>query len=252
MRLTIRQLADAQKDAKGVPAYSRFINRRLGRLLAAVAFRLGLSPDMVTAISAVWTFSGIALLALVEPSWELGLGVSACLVLGYAFDAADGQLARLRGGGSPAGEWLDHIVDCAKISSLHLAVAVGMYRFEYVERGAALLVPLGFAVAAAAHFFGAVLNDLLRRQHLPSARRAPAAPPSVLRSLIVVPTDYGLLCLVFLMLGEPVLFFYAYTFLFVVTTVYLALASRKWFADLKKLSTTTAAQAAPDGSSSAP
>lgn len=253
IRETIGQLAAAQKSGKGAPAYSRFVNRRLGRLFAALAFHLGLTPNMVTAISAAWTFAGIALLALVEPSWLLGLTVSACLVLGYAFDAADGQLARVRGGGSPAGEWLDHMVDCVKVSSLHLSLAVGLYRFELVDRGVALLVPLCFAVVAAVHFFGAILNDQLRRQHAVGSTSIPADRASVPRSLIVIPTDYGLLCLVFVLIGEPTLFFVAYTFLFTATTLYLVLASGKWFREMTTLGAATGTDQIPaDGSSSAP
>jgi phosphatidylglycerophosphate synthase len=252
LRQTIGALGSAQKSGKGAPAYSRFINRRLGRLLAAVAFHLGLSPDAVTAISAAWTFSGIALLALVEPSWGLGPAVSACLVLGYAFDAADGQLARLRGGGSPAGEWLDHMVDCLKISSLHLAVAVGMYRFEPLERGPALLVPLGFTIVASVHFFADILNEQLRRRYAPSTPMVAAPSASVLRSLIVIPTDYGLLCLIFLLLGDPAVFFLAYTVLFALTALYLALASGKWFRDMKKLDAAPGDRLPSDSSSSAP
>jgi phosphatidylglycerophosphate synthase len=63
--------------------------------------------------------------------------------VGYAFDAADGQLARLRGGGSLAGEWLDHMIDAAKVSSLHVAVAISVYRWFAWAIGW-VLVPLGF------------------------------------------------------------------------------------------------------------
>jgi phosphatidylglycerophosphate synthase len=233
---TVRRLSAAQKGAKGAPAYSRFVNRKLGRLLAALAFHAGLTPNAVTAVSAAFTATGIALLALVAPSWWLGLAVAGCLVVGYAFDAADGQLARLRGGGSPAGEWLDHMVDAVKISSLHLAVLVGAYRFELVERGAWLLVPLGFCIVSAVLFFGTILNEALRERHGAVTRaQATTERPSVLRSLLVVPTDYGLLCLVFLLLGAPAVFYGAYSFLFAATAGYLALACVKWFREIGRL-----------------
>jgi phosphatidylglycerophosphate synthase len=233
---TLRRLSSAQKGAKGAPAYSRFVNRKLGRLLAALAFHAGLTPNAVTAVSAAFTFTGIGLLALVSPSWGLGVAVTACLVVGYAFDAADGQLARLRGGGSPAGEWLDHMVDAVKTSSLHLALLVGAYRFELVERGAWLLVPLGFCVVAAVLFFGTILNEALRERHGAVTRaQATTERPSVLRSLLVVPTDYGLLCLVFLLLGAPTVFYGAYSFLFAATAGYLALACIKWFREIGRL-----------------
>ena len=68
---------------------------------------------MVTVVSACFTFAGIVLLAVVPPTAINGL-VVALMVLGDALDSADGQLARLRGGGSTVGEWLDHVIDCAR------------------------------------------------------------------------------------------------------------------------------------------
>jgi phosphatidylglycerophosphate synthase len=233
---TLARLASAQKGAQGAPAYSRFVNRRLGRLLAALAFHAGLTPNAVTGISAVFTATGISLLALRPASWPSGLVVAACLAVGYAFDAADGQLARLRGGGSPAGEWLDHMVDALKIASLHLALLIGLYRFEPVDRGAWLLLPLGYSVVSVVLFFGTLLNESLRAQHGVVTRAArTTSTPSVLRSLLVVPTDYGLLCLLFVLLGVPMLFLYAYGLLFLATAGYLALASVKWFAEMGRL-----------------
>jgi phosphatidylglycerophosphate synthase len=233
---TLRRLSGAQKGAQGAPAYSRFVNRKLGRLLAAVAFHARLTPNVVTGISACFTATAIALIALLRPSWPMAVAVTACLVIGYAFDAADGQLARLRGGGSPAGEWLDHMVDSVKTSSLHLAVLVNLYRSEVVGRGAWLLVPMGFAVVAAVLFFGTMLNEALRERHGAVTRAARTTQrPSVLRSLLVVPTDYGLLCWVFVLLGAPVVFFSVYTALFVATAGYLLLASGKWFREIGRL-----------------
>ncbi len=236
LRETLQRLAGAQKGSAGAPAYSRFVNRKLGRLLAALSFHLGLTPNAVTGISALFTGTGIALLAVAGPSWSTGAAVTSCLVLGYAFDAADGQLARLRGGGSPAGEWLDHMVDAVKIASLHLALLVGLYRFETVGRGSLLLVPLGFAVVSVVLFFGMLLNEALRAQHGASTRAAPTQHrPGVLRSLVVAPTDYGVLCMVFLLLGAPAVFLPVYTLLFLATSVYLTLASVRWFREMGRL-----------------
>jgi phosphatidylglycerophosphate synthase len=237
LRETLQRLSGAQKGAVGAPAYSRFVNRKLGRLLAALAYHAGLTPNAVTGISAGFTGAGIALLALVPHSWATGAVVAGCLVVGYALDAADGQLARLRGGGSPAGEWLDHMVDALKIVSLHLALLVGLYRFEPAQRDAWLLLPLGFSIVSVVLFFGTLLNESLRAQHGAVTRAARSERrPSVLRSLLVVPTDYGLLCLVFLLLGAPRVFLSVYAALFVATAVYLALASAKWFAEMGRLS----------------
>ena len=119
-------------------------------------------PNQVSLISAAFTFTGIVLLATVPPSIVLGIIVWLLLAVGYAWDSADGQVARLRGGGSLAGEWLDHVLDSTKLVALPLAVAIGWYRFFPLPSDLWLLVPLGFAVISTVTFFGMILNDLLR------------------------------------------------------------------------------------------
>ena len=197
-------LQGAQKSSKGAPLYSLLVNRPLGRVFAAAAHRIGLTPDQITIVSALFTFSGIAVLALVPPSLGVGVLVTLLLVLGYALDAADGQLARLRGGGSLTGEWLDHVIDSFKIATLHLAVLISVYRFFDVAP-AWLLVPIGFSAVYVIHFFGMLLTDLLTRNARLTLALGPEAPQpaSPLKSLLKLPTDYGVLCLAFLLLAYP-------------------------------------------------
>jgi len=229
------RLGTAQKDAaRGAPAYSRFVNRRLGRLLAAWAFRAGLFPDAVTGISAALTFTGIALVAVLPPSWPLGVLVAVLLVAGYAFDSADGQVARLSGRSSPAGEWLDHVVDATKVVALPLAVLVGLDRADVVERHW-LAVPLVNAVVSSVLFFAMILTEQLRRQHgVRSLARTDGRAPW-LRSVLAVPTDYGLLCLAFVLLGAPRVFLAVYGLLTLATAGFLVLALPKWRRELAAL-----------------
>ncbi len=239
---TVRRLASAQKTAaRGAPPYSVYVNRRIGRYLAAGAYRLGLTPNNVTAISAGFTFCAIGLLAIGEPSWWLGIAVWLLLAIGYAFDSADGQVARLRGGGSPSGEWLDHVVDSIKISTLHLAVLITMFTHFPLNNSGWLLVPIGFAAVAAVTFFAMILNDLLKAKHAPLSPPG-AAPRTPLRSLLGVPTDYGVLCLAFVLLGAPLAFLGLYILLFVANALYLALALGKWFRDMTALGHVEAAR----------
>lgn len=226
-RASVDALGRAQKTTRGAPLYSRTVNRPLGRRLAALAHVVGATPDQVTALSGAVTAAGIAAIALAPaPSgagrWW-GVVVAALLVAGYALDAADGQLARLRGGGSLAGEWLDHVVDAAKIATLHLAVAVGAWRAG-VE-GPWLLVPLAFSAVSSTWFFTIILNDHLRRLAGGVDGQASVAGggagggagapsrPSLLRSAASLPADYGALCVLFLALGWPEVFRALYTLL---------------------------------------
>jgi phosphatidylglycerophosphate synthase len=232
------RLRNSQKSSSGAPAYSRFVNRPLGRIFAAAAFQLGLRPNQVTYISGAFTFAGIAVLAILPTSWWVGLLVCLCLVIGYALDSADGQLARLRGGGSMVGEWLDHMIDAAKLSSLHLAVLIAAFRHFDLPSRAWLLVPIGFTLVAAVHFFGMILVDHLVRLHQLS--HDVAAPPSLtagstILTVLKVPIDYGFLCVTFLLLGAPWFFFGVYTTLAVGWASYLVLALGKWYSDIAGL-----------------
>ncbi len=232
-RAGLDALRRAQKTSKGAPLYSRLVNRPFGRVLAALANVVGLTPNQVTAISACFTFTGIGLIATVAATPLVSFAVVALLVVGYAFDAADGQLARLRSMSSPVGEWLDHVVDAAKIASLHLAVLVHWYRFDDT-RGAMLLVPIAFQVVASTMFFVIILNDHMRR-----ARRGNAhailqgdGTSSWWYSLAVVPTDYGLLCVVFGLLWWSTGFAVVYSLLLIANAGFLALALPRWFREV--------------------
>ncbi len=234
--VALRRLRSAQKSAKGAPVYSLYVNRPLGRVFAAAAFQLRLTPNQVTYVSAGFTFAGIALLALGPANGLVGVGVAVLLVLGYALDAADGQLARLRGGGSLVGEWLDHLIDSVKVVVLHLAVAVCFFR-TFDLRSGWLLVPLIFAAASSVHFFGMILVDLLARAE--RARTGTPAPPkgamSPLKSYGKLPTDYGVLCLCFALLGWHAGFLVAYTLLAAAMVGYTLLVVQKWRHDVAQL-----------------
>lgn len=235
IREALAGLSTAQKSSKGAPAYSRYVNRRLGRYLAAASFAAGLSPNQVTALSAVSTFSGIGLIVAVEPSLPSSVAVSLLLVLGYALDSADGQLSRLTGTGSMAGEWLDHTVDAFKVGSIHLAFLVCWWRFYDLEAGW-LLVPLLFQVLATVHFFSTLLMDQLRRSRRSGGALPGAESSSMLYSLAVLPTDFGVICVMTVVLWIPWLFIGVYALLFAATAVFLILALGKWYREVKSWS----------------
>lgn len=231
-RASLEALGGAQKSAKGAPAYSRWVNRRMGRWAAAAAHVAGLRPNHVTLVSALLTFTALGLVLAVRPTPGVSVAVGLLLVLGYALDAADGQLARLQGSGTVAGEWLDHVVDAVKTSSLHLVVLVALVRLD-VPR-AWLVVPLVFQVAASVHFFTMMLNDHLRRQRFGviGSLTTERGTSSVAYSLAVLPTDYGLLCLALGLVGWPVAFLPVYTLLAAATTGFVALALPRWYREM--------------------
>lgn len=228
------RLRAAQKGrAKGAPAYSVYVNRPFGRVLATIAYRWGLSPNQVTGVSALFTFTGIGLLALGPVEVWTGVAVWLLLAIGYAWDSADGQVARLQGGGSLAGEWLDHFVDAIKISALHVAVLIGLARGGALDQ-VWLLVPLLFVIVANVSFFGMILNDLLRaKKGVASAASAGGGSPW--RSIIKLPTDFGILCLVMVLWAWPVVFLVFYGAIAAASTLFLLLAAVSWFRSVRAL-----------------
>lgn len=231
---TLSRLRSAQKGrAAGAPGYSIYVNRPVGRIFAAVAYRWGATPNQVTIVSALFTFAGIALIAAGPVSWLSGIGIWLLLAVGYALDSADGQVARLRGGGSLAGEWLDHFIDALKISSLHLAVLVGLFRIEGMPT-AVLAVPLVFAVVANTTFFGMILNDLLKGKAGIASSTAVGGGGRI-RSILLLPTDYGILCAAFVLWGWPPAFIAAYSVLAACCLLFLIAAAIKWFRDMSRI-----------------
>ena len=212
------RLGSSQKSKASVPAYLRFVNRRLGGELAAVAFGLDLTPTQVTVLSSLSSALGIVLLAAASPGWLVGVVVALLLALGYALDSADGQLARVRGGGTKAGEWLDHVADIAKIGALHGAVVLSSLARPGETSRWWVLVPLVYLAANVTMFFGLMLRDQLVPGR--TARPSPDEPAPVLKSVLLLPIDHGTLCWVFVLLGSSVAFGLAYGLLALVTTVF--------------------------------
>jgi len=79
---TLRSLEAAQKPGIGVPAYTRWVNRRVARYFAAAAVAMGITPNGVTAISAVCSAAGIITLLLAPPTALTALAVAPLFGLG--------------------------------------------------------------------------------------------------------------------------------------------------------------------------
>lgn len=227
-RDALQALRSAQKTSYGTPAYSRFVNRPVGRRIAAAAYAVGLRPNQVTAISGLLSLAAIILLATLPVGIPVGVLASLLLALGYAFDSADGQLARLSGTGGPGGEWLDHTVDMAKTVLVHGVVLIALLRSGGLLASQAALV-IGFLTVSVVSFFSWLLADLLQRAahvQVPHSRDSGTAP--LLRSVLRLPSDYGLFLWIFLLWGTAA-FWWAYALLFAANLVILLAALPVWY-----------------------
>ena len=93
--------------------------------------------------------------------------------------------------------------------------------------GAWLLLPLAYMLVAVVLFSGMTIFELLRRtrpRHID-----PPRSPSMVRAVGLLPADYGVLALAFLLWGASQIFFVAYAALGVMTALITAALLLKWF-----------------------
>lgn len=230
-REVLSELNGAQKPGVGVPAYTRWVNRRVARVFAAAAVSLGWGPNVVTTVSAGFSAVAIAGLLFLPPTVWTGVLVAVLFAVGYALDSADGQVARVTGASSPAGEWLDHVVDAVRVPTIHLAVAAGYLRFteHFPHAGWGIAwMPLLFCVAGVGHFMSQILAEQLR------TRRGTSAPSSggTLRSFLNLHMDAGTLCWIFLFWGFGGLFEILYGLLLAANLATTALSMRRKYVSL--------------------
>ena len=105
-------------------------------MIAMVASRLGISPNILSLLSAVITFCSCALAVYLEQgTWLAGVVVIVGLQLGYAFDCADGPLAQgHRQGRAASVSLLDKICDLSSgmVFPCVLAYGAGHYYYQGV------------------------------------------------------------------------------------------------------------------------
>lgn len=230
-RENLGRLRSAQKPGGGVPAYTRWVNRRLARYCAAFAASRGLSANAVTAISAVFSLAGMVVLLLLEPGWLGGVLAAALLASGYVLDSADGQVARLTGTGGPAGEWLDHVVDAIRTPMMHITVALAALRYSDVPDELAYIA-LAYSVLSSGQF----INQILAGQLL-QAKGHVVDPESgsAVKSFVLLPNDSGTLCWSVALWGAPIVFAVAYTALFAMNAVHALISMRRKFVTLRSI-----------------
>lgn len=222
-------LDSAQKTGQGVPAYTRWVNRRGARVVAAVGFASGWTPNTVTAMSAVLSVAGMILLLVSPPAVWLGLPVAVLLAAGYLFDSADGQLARLSGRLSKTGEWIDHVVDAFRSPAIHLATAVAVMIHRPDDWWVAVVAVVYSLVTS-----GQFLSQILAESFVRTAGRRQSRGGD-LRSWILLPTDPGTLCWSFLLWGVAPLFAVVYSLLAVIAVAHSAVSLRRRYRDLMAL-----------------
>lgn len=229
-RQVLHQLHGAQKKGEGVPAYTRWVNRWLARYATAGAYRLGLGPNQVSLLS--FTVSVVALTALVlaPPHTHLaGVVVAVLLALGFVLDSADGQLARLTGRSGPAGEWLDHVLDAVRSPAVHLCVLLVALTSTSSPVWLAATA-FAFTLTQVGQFSSQMLGGMLLDR-----TDGPRTPARRHQSWILLPTDTGVMCWVFVLWGWPTVFATAYLVLLLLCLAFAGVSMRRRWRELRQV-----------------
>ena len=123
--------ADFYATNRGGGLFSEAVSQHVGAYIAAAGNRLGATPTALTlanfGLGLGVSVAAIALAGPVArgdvPAWAVGLLAGLGWQIAYAFDCADGQLARVTGRTSPAGARLDILCDVAAQIALVTALA---------------------------------------------------------------------------------------------------------------------------------
>jgi len=124
-------LTDYYAVNKGGGLFSEATGQWIATVLAATGHRLGLRPTALTLINlAIGLATSVTVIALAGPvaegtvaAWPVGLVALVGWQLAYAFDCADGQLARATGQTSVAGARTDILCDVASQVALVTALS---------------------------------------------------------------------------------------------------------------------------------
>jgi len=110
--------------------FTRNVSYRMGAFIALWAYRFNVSPNTISILSGLITVLSTMLAIYIGlGSWIASVIVLVGLQVGYAFDCADGPLARATGMGSSFGMLLDKLVDLTSgmIFPCVLAYGAGHY-----------------------------------------------------------------------------------------------------------------------------
>lgn len=134
----------------------RVFSRPVASLIVKLAAPTPITPNQITGIATLFGIAvGVAL-------WRHEGWIAAACILGYlAFDCADGQLARLRGGGGYLGRAMDGIGDYITAIAVHVGLALWLGD----ERGSWIVGWVLSAAAGGAMAWASFLLDRYKRRY---------------------------------------------------------------------------------------
>jgi hypothetical protein len=154
-----------EKEMELDESFDAVVCRPLGRIMAKAFARTSLTANQVSGLAALCGMLAGALYALPWPYPAFGV---VAMFMMMVLDCADGELARLRGGGTWRGRILDGLCDFVTAFSIHLGMLIHIIRaggaslYGY-ELGPFELFCIGLAAGAAMAWRCGVVDDIKQR-----------------------------------------------------------------------------------------
>lgn len=166
-----------------------YIFQRLGSIIAFIGYKIGISPNGVTAIGGligfftIWQFGTLPTDIIASIQLTLMFGIV------YSFDCADGQLARATEKTSEWGKWFDLGVDLLLIVLFPLSIVILLIDNYSIIQLSSLVLVLVYGRALA--LLTSAINRTDGKKHMPSQSMF----KKIIQSFIDSPTFYTLICL---------------------------------------------------------
>jgi phosphatidylglycerophosphate synthase len=187
------RLGDFLAVNRGGGLYSESVSQPIGSAIALTASRLRLPPTALSLMNlGLGVGASVAVVALSGraaggdvPSWLTGLIALLAWQLAYAFDCADGQLARVTGKASAAGGRLDILCDIAV--QIALVAALSSVAIAY-RPGTPSWLPVVFAGTWMVNLVTSVMQSGPNAASMVASRSVPVRVAKLVR-------DYGAVAL---------------------------------------------------------
>lgn len=163
MKASLSEIRRSLPSDKTASWWVRLWVRRAAHRVTWVALRLGLTANQVSLLSILVVVVGSVFLGLPTVSWRVtgAILINSWLVL----DCVDGDLARLLGTASPAGEFMDALAGYYAVAAVYVGIGFGTWQYtgeqKWVVVGMAtsLLCLLSRLISLKAHLISSAVRS---------------------------------------------------------------------------------------------
>lgn len=234
IEINYSELKKHQRGSIGEPAYSRFINRWMGRVIASVLGCFNISPNSVTLFSFILSIAAfLCFILLHEVTIIYSAILTFTLIVSFTLDATDGQLARLLDRKTERGEWLDHMLDSIKLPFGNIVAVLFIINNTDIHPGWLILYIFALSLTSGRYLSVTLKTKIIDYKTDKAANDRNRS--GIVKSILLLPMDTGVFMLLFFITYDPELFFIIYTAWCLIVVSYSIIALVRTWGELGRL-----------------